>query len=230
LSTAFDIRALMATPLDGHWLLATKDLGIGDRGANFGVTGGLSGLWRSEVAYDRQLDDLGRPVDGSISDVIFPSPQADGAGSSVVRTADVGWLEQPNIAALAAVVGLRSNCVQTGHFGRRGQSLKSLKSSVGGAGFEPATPASRTYAPSKYPEYIQLLRNTPDKSHNAVLNAISAPACKLRSNFKTPSSEAASSNASQMSCPRQAGCRPTTFLPEENCTPASNRQAAGEWR
>jgi hypothetical protein len=87
-------------------------------------------------------------------------------------------------AVLGAKTQLRSNGVQTGHFGPNDRLAKPL---AGVAGIEPAAPASKTSGPLQHPNYFHSITATQDNSGSAVLGAFCATACKLRSNRRGPS-------------------------------------------
>ena len=55
-----------------------------------------------------------------------------------------------------------------------------MKTLVGVAGFEPATPASRTYPPAPYPSQYQRLNPTHHDGRDRENISFQGPACKLR--------------------------------------------------
>ena len=91
---------------------------------------------------------------------------------------------------------LRSNCVQSTPSGETAQVDEPLKTLVGVAGFEPATPASRTHQPAPYPSQYQRLNPTPDDGTNPENDRFRGPACRLRAkdlvtSFAAPTAEGA---------------------------------------
>src|SRR5665647_2066463 len=165
LSSAIENLSWTAWPSDGH---DCGELGCGDVGrrlaegdsrrdreAGFGTR--RQGMFAAEFATDfgvtgrnRTLAVRRRADVVGVGRMHLTGPRLDGlasnpwTGAGGYRAGSPGMGGRGSLPWLAATVRLRSTCVQIRHFGPDHRSLKSLGFLVGVAGFEPATPASRT--------------------------------------------------------------------------------------